>query len=340
MNPTRPFADKPQLPDFKHFVPRTADRLHRPEGPARWLWDGYIAAGSITLLTSLWKSGKTTLLSHLLAQMSKGGALAGQTVQPGKVVVVSEESEDLWSERHARLNFGDNVSFICRPFRGPSTTKSWEELLTSLYLRQLAYGLDLVVIDPLASILPLSSESHASRMLSALAALQILTAKGLAAFVLHHPRKAHSAAGFAARGTGALSGAVDISIEMSLFDTSNPTDRRRKLTALSRHSTTPPSLVIELNADGTEYRSLGAFTSEAPEIWWTTVQSILAKRPEDLTRHEIIATWPTDQPVPNEVTMWRWLDRAVATAQIARSGSGKRANPFRYWLAGNTGASV
>ena len=31
-----------------------------------WLWHGYLAAGQVTLLTSQWKAGKTTLLSVLL----------------------------------------------------------------------------------------------------------------------------------------------------------------------------------------------------------------------------------------------------------------------------------
>ena len=34
-------------------------------GPMDWLWHGYLAAGQLTLLTSLWKSGKTTLLLEL-----------------------------------------------------------------------------------------------------------------------------------------------------------------------------------------------------------------------------------------------------------------------------------
>src|SRR5207249_5540967 len=34
----------------------------------RWLWHGLLGPGKLTLLTSLWKSGKTTLLAHLLAR--------------------------------------------------------------------------------------------------------------------------------------------------------------------------------------------------------------------------------------------------------------------------------
>ena len=33
-----------------------------------WFWQGYLAAGNITLLTSQWKAGKTTLLAILLIQ--------------------------------------------------------------------------------------------------------------------------------------------------------------------------------------------------------------------------------------------------------------------------------
>ena len=39
---------------------------------AGWLWNGYIARGSLTLLTSQWKAGKTTLLSGLLQRLGDG----------------------------------------------------------------------------------------------------------------------------------------------------------------------------------------------------------------------------------------------------------------------------
>src|SRR5260370_674849 len=56
-----------------------------------WLWHGYLAAGNVTLLTSQWKSGKTTLVAVLLARLARGGTLAGLTVAPGKAVMISEE---------------------------------------------------------------------------------------------------------------------------------------------------------------------------------------------------------------------------------------------------------
>ncbi len=45
--------------------------------PVEWLWHGFVARGNVTLLTSLWKAGKTTLISLLLARRKAGGMLAG-----------------------------------------------------------------------------------------------------------------------------------------------------------------------------------------------------------------------------------------------------------------------
>src|SRR5271166_2599258 len=71
-----------------------------------WLWDGYLAPGKITALISPPKSGKTTLLSHLLARFSKGGQLAGRAVAPARALVVSEESESDWDARCRQLALG------------------------------------------------------------------------------------------------------------------------------------------------------------------------------------------------------------------------------------------
>ena len=49
-----------------------------PRAAVWWLWRGYLAPGNVTLLTSQWKSGKTTLLSVLLARRVAGGTLAAR----------------------------------------------------------------------------------------------------------------------------------------------------------------------------------------------------------------------------------------------------------------------
>jgi len=58
--------------------PCAARRLLRrpPRGPAApipWLWHGYLAPGNLTLLTSQWKTGQTTLVAALLARLAAAG---------------------------------------------------------------------------------------------------------------------------------------------------------------------------------------------------------------------------------------------------------------------------
>src|SRR3954470_14960038 len=100
------------------------------DGPEQtaWLWHGLIATGKVTLFTSLWKSGKTTLLSHFLARRRAGGEFLGLPVAPGGSLVVSEEPRDLWPERRRRLGLGAELGVLTRPFSGRPTLADFGRL--------------------------------------------------------------------------------------------------------------------------------------------------------------------------------------------------------------------
>ena len=252
-----------------------------------WLWQGYLAPGNLTLLTSQWNSGKTTLLSVLLARRKSGGVLLGCEVKAGKTAVISEESPAHWQTRGQHLDFGDGVCFFCRPFAGKPHGDDWLALVTRLAELHQTHGLDLVVVDPLASFLPGRDESNAAGMLDALMPLQRLSGQGMAILVLHHPRKGEPAPGQAARGSGALTGYVDIVVEMSLLSRADMEDRRRLLRAWSRHEQTPREMVIELNAEGTDYECLGDFKTEEFRQNWGQLREVLEGAPQPWTRAEV-----------------------------------------------------
>ena len=97
----------------------------------QWLWDGYLGRGMVSLLTSLSKSGKTTLVSILLATMREGGVLAGKAVAKCKALVVSEEAPEVWAERCKTLEIGEHVHFLCRPFVAKPDERGWSARSTS-----------------------------------------------------------------------------------------------------------------------------------------------------------------------------------------------------------------
>jgi hypothetical protein len=81
------------------------------------------------LLTSLWKSGKTTLLAVLLSRMKDSGELLGLPARPCRALVLSEENPALWGMRRQRLAFGEHVGLISQPFPGKPTDADWQALI-------------------------------------------------------------------------------------------------------------------------------------------------------------------------------------------------------------------
>ena len=159
-----------------------------------WIWQGYLAPGSITLLCSPGKSGKTTLVSHLLSRRRAGGTLLDLSVTAGVTAVVSEESAADWHDRHRRLGLGDNVCLFCRPFPSRPLPDEYVRMLDQFLRLKEERGLDLVVFDPLAECWP-ARENDPPALLQSLHLIRRLTEAGISFLLLHHTRKARSKPG-------------------------------------------------------------------------------------------------------------------------------------------------
>jgi hypothetical protein len=244
--------------------------------------------------------------------------------------VICEEHEGHWEQRRRTLDFGNDVAFFCQPMPGRRPSKTdWLDLINSVAVLR---GIDLAVVDPLASFLPGHAEQSADLLLDALMPLERWQAAGMAVLLLHHPRKGVVLAGQAARGSGALSHHVDILIEMRPYGRATDSDRRRVLQSWSRFPATPRQLVIEWSADGTDYEARGPVADEEFHEHWRELAGFFASAPGKLTRQEVRALWPGGRGAPSEVTLWRWLERAVAENLLLRDGTGHRGKPYRYWL--------
>ena len=293
-----------------------------PEGLTDWIWEGLLKPGSLTLLTSSWKAGKTTLLSILLGLRVTGGVLGGLAVKPGNTLIITEEPMPLWDVRIAKHCFGDSVAFISKPFRTIPTEREWRDLIDRALTIHGAHRVDLFIIDPLAPFL--RSENQARGMLEALLPLGSLLRAGMAGTLLHHPGRAERPLGQAARGSGALLGHVDISIDMRL-PRGDPLTRRRRLFTLSRYAVSPRQLTLELDETGTLY-TLVAESAEGPfEDHWETIRLILAEAPQKLTRQDLLLEWPAELDQPSATTLWRRLDKAVVQGVVLWEGKEARA---------------
>jgi hypothetical protein len=323
------------LPPTDPYVPLSyADLKPSAEAQRDWLWQGYLLPGAVTLLTSLWKSGKSTLLSVLLSRLKTGGTLAGLPVRAGRAVVVSEEAPELWWDRGLHLALDGHVQWFCKPFQGKPTTDQWLDLLAQIGRMHDRQPVDLLAIDSLANLASMRTENDATEMLKALAPLQRLTSRGVSVLLNHHPRKGPVIPGQAARGSGALSASVDILLEMDAVCRRNPKDRRRRLRAYSRYAATPPSWVIEWTADGADYLALGPSAEPDFAHGWPVLQALLEKAERPMTRRDLFRSWPDSATSPAKLTLWKWLSRAVRAGQVLQNGSGRTNDPYRYCLPG------
>lgn len=335
-------TDTPATDPPVESLVRTGCRLHAYaqfaayEQPVPWLWHGYVARQTITLLTGQWKVGKTTLLAALLARLGPGGDLAGRTVTPGRAVVITEEGAVLWARRLARHTVGDWATFAFRPFGRKPLDRQWQSLLDDLADLHVARPIDLVVIDPLVAVLPGRQESSAEAMTDVLRPLRDLAARGPGVLLLHHPRKGSAVAGQGARGTGALPAFVDVLMEMHWPGPPAAENRRRRLTAWSRHDETPRRVLVELSADGREYAVVADDDAGAANEFDDLAEAAVRSAP-GLTVRDVVERWPAGLGSGSERVIFRRLDRLTATGRLRRTGGGHRGSPYRYWPAGAAG---
>src|SRR5262249_10624792 len=152
-------------------------------------------------------------------------------VRSGRALVLSEEGPEAWLRRGERLDLAGHVHWLCRPFRGKPRPAEWQGLLEELAALHARRPFDLLAAEPRAEFLPGRSENDPGAVLEALLPLRRLTERGVAVLLLHHPRKGRGLEGQSARGSGALSGHVDILVEMHWFTDAADGDRRRRLDA-------------------------------------------------------------------------------------------------------------
>jgi hypothetical protein len=311
-----------------------ASRLAERES-ITWLWEGYLAPGYVTLLTGLWKAGKSTLVGHLLRMLGSGGHLGGR-INAERVLTITEEGGGLWARRCEDLGIGDWCDFWVRPFKGTRPAyDAWREHVRRVAGVVKARDCRLVIYDTFVAVSPIRDENDAAAMLDALTPLHAITEAGAALLLVHHPRKGDASEGQASRGSGALPGWVDVICELRRFDPQRRDDRRRVLTTFSRFDESPPEVVLELTDAG--YVTCGSKSDAKQQDRFAVIGDILNGDGSGLTADRIRDLWPEgdDIPRPGLRTIRRDLSAGVAGKLWGESGAGAKGDPLRYRIGEN-----
>jgi len=318
-------AKKAPPQGFSSPIPASALKISES---AEWLWHGYLSPSNITLFSALWKSGKTTLLAHLLRSMETGGDFCGRKIAAGRALVVSEESETRWAKRCAAIGLRDHIEFIVQPFSSKPSWEMWAAFLKHLYTVTNQHRYDLIVMDPLVNLWPVRDENDASQVISALLPLRKLPGNA-AQLLIHHSRKGDGTEATASRGSGGLTGFVDTIMELRRYDANDKNDRRRVITAYGRDDETPHEIVVELTEGG--YQSSGGSRRDVSvQGIMISLMNLLPAEEPGMTAAEILDSWP-EGPKPQRNDLFPALHRGVDEGRWTKSGDGKKGNPYRFW---------
>ena len=333
VNGTHAGADAPPEPDRPYLW---MSELRFREANDKWLWKGYVSRGGMTLLSAIWKSGKSTLLSHLIRAFDgRTESFCGHEIVPSRVLYVTEEDQETWAERRDALGIGDHVGMINRPFMGRSNPAQWSAFVGALVRAVQDYGFDLVVFDTISKLWPVREENDANQVEDALMPLWQITNTGAALLLVHHTRKSDGKEFTAARGSGGLSAFAETLVEMRRYSEKRR-DTRRLLTAAGRYTETPDRWVVDLTAAG--YVGLGD-PDDVPggdgEVgdWRTYLDGILPAKPPGLTVDEVQAVLETTRAgegVRNR-DLIELLNNRFDGGEYLRIGKGVKGSPFRFY---------
>jgi predicted ATP-dependent serine protease len=295
-----------------------------PEEP-NWLFEGYVAPGSLTLLAGRPKAGKSTLLFALFRALAAGEPFVGLETRKSGILLLTEERQDTLAEK-ARM-FGLQETGLHVLMRYQSPTVQWVDLVRHAILHCRQHELALLAIDTLDKWTGLKgdSENSSGAVTEALSPLLYAAGSGLAVVASTHQRKGAGEHGEAVRGSNALVGAADIVIELERLPESMDAKHSRVLRSQSRFTTTPEELVVELD-EHEGYLARGntaTLKADTEREQIVAVLSVLEEATAEKLHEE------TELP---ESTCRKRANQLTKKETLVREGKGGKTDPHRWRL--------
>lgn len=293
------------------------------EPDKKWLWENYIARGHITLLSALWKSGKSTFIRCLLKSMCENTEFCGEPTTRANVLVLSEESDDEWWE--AKEDFSitkkENIFILPRAIIKKPNKKEWEDLVLEIQSFCILHEISLVIIDTIATFMPIQNENDAGEWSDPLTHLYKLTESEIktAVLLVHHSRKSGGEESTAIRGSGALPSFVSSIIEFRRLK-GNESSAQRQLISNGRFSQVNPEIIINFNPDTFTYIVLGNKWEVSRKAKHDALLELFKKNNFPLTISDIITLWNKGNP-PTRRTIQRQIKEMISAHALRESTS-------------------
>lgn len=301
--------------------------------PVEWVCKPWLATEAITVLDGAPKSaGKTTFALAMCAAILRGEDFLGEPTAKTAIFYLTEEARGSFMAALRRAGIAEASDFHILFWREThqihdrgTELSAWEQVMDKAVRHTKRVGAKLLVVDTFAQFAKLTGdkENSAGDVLKAMRPIQRARDEDLAVLVIRHERKGGGSVGESGRGSSALSGAVDIILQLKSPE-GRQADTHRKIEALSRFDETPRQKTISLTDDG--YQVLGETDAVAVA---GAIKQILACLPSGSAN-----VFSIDQlrelTTIARTTLQAALNQLQEDGTLDRLGTGRKGDAHRY----------
>jgi hypothetical protein len=299
---------------------RIGDLLAEPDEERRWLVDGLLPQGGLSLLAAKPKVGKSTLARCLCASVAAGEPWLGAVTRTGPVLYLGLEEKREEVKRHFRsLGVGADAPLLVYVELPPQD--AIEQLRQSVAVERPA----LVVVDGLFRLIRAADANAYAELYAKLTPLLALARESSAHVLLTH----HEGKGAGDRdgqdgvlGSTAIVGTVDVTFALRKERATG----RRTIQSTTRYGEDLAERVLLMDDAG---RVTLGDTREVQERADAkrSIMEALAGKAEPMTEDSL-----EDLVKAKTGTFRSALRELFAAGEVSRSGAGKKGDPYHYGI--------
>ncbi len=296
------------------------DLLAEPEEEVAYVWERTLPAGGISICAAKPKVGKSTFVRNLVVAILRGTPFFGRAITSGSVVYLCLEEKRAEIAGHFRRMGASGGNLYIHTGRAP------DDALAALTVAIAEYRPVLAVIDPLSRFVRLNDANAYAEVARAMEPIiDLARTSGCHIVCVHHAGKGERTGGDALLGSTALFGAVDTLLMMKRRD------QVRTIETIQRYGEDMEETVVYLDSETGIVTQGGDL---ATMLIGQAQAAVLAAMGNDtLTEPDIRA-----RVGGNESTTGKALRALVDDGKVARTGKGKRGDPYQYRRADASGS--